>query len=521
MRLYQCLIFCLFISLFTISLPAISAVQKMNARVAKSYGKLPLSFVENKGQMDKRARFVIRGSRASAFFRNDGVTFDLWDASKKARLNKEDMLGSAVPQKAPKPEKRKRAVLKLTFRGADQKCRVEGMDSLPGKVNFMKGNDKVKWHTDVPTYKSVIYKNVWRGIDIMYRGDRRQLKYDIRVNPGADIRKVQLRYDGAQKMWFDKKGDLHIKTAVTEFVEKVPGIYQEKGDKQITVTGGYQLLDKKTVGFDVKSVDPSLPLVIDPASDLAYSTFLGGSNSVSDIAVDSSGCAHVIGSSHSSDFPTTPGAFDSSYDGGLEEADDVFVTKLNPSGSALVYSTFIGGVDGDQGKSISLDSSGCAYVAGYTWSSDFPTTTDAFDTSQNGSVDTFAAKLNPSGSGLEYSTFLGGSGADFARGLSVDSFGCAYVTGTTESNNFPTNSEAYDTSYNGGYDNSFITKLNPSGSGLVYSTFLDGGSTEGIAIDQSGCAYVTGEAGEHSNFPTTSGAFNDTYGGGALDAFIV
>ncbi|MHB1457735.1 MAG: DUF7948 domain-containing protein [Armatimonadota bacterium] len=517
MRLYRFIIPLLAIIslLFSSTEPAISAVQKMDARVAASYGKLPLSFVENKGQMDKRARFVIRGPRASAYFRNDGVTFDLWDASKKDRLNKKDMLSKAELGKLTKPEKRKHAVLKLTFKGANSKCRVDGMDTLPGKVNYMKGNDKSKWHTDIPTYKSVIYKDVWQGIDIMYRGDRRQLKYDIRMNPGAEIRNVQLRYDGAQKMWLDKKGTLHIKTAVTEFVEKVPGIYQEKDGKQISVTGGYRLLDKKTVGFTVKDVDPSLPMVIDPASDLVYSTLLGGSggDSIYSVAVDVSGFIYLTGSTQSSDFPTTFGAF---YEPG--SGADLFIAKIDPLVSKLEYSTILGGDGFDRGIEIVVDSSSCAYVTGYTQSIDFPTTPDAFDTSYGGGFfDAFVIKLNQSGSELDYTTFLGGSQIDIGWGITVDSSCCTYVTGETSSSDFPTTSGAFDQSL-GGVEDGFITKLDPSGTAIVYSTFLGGSSGDmayAIAVDTSGCAYVAGFASTCNDFPTTPGAYNTTLNGGA------
>ena len=521
MRFFRRFILCLMLVLsLVMAAHAISADHKTNIRVAKSYGMLPLSFAENKGQMDKRARFVIRGPRASAFFRNDGVTFDLWDASKKKPSGKQEMLQTSEPMKVTKSEKRRHAVLKLTFKGANPSCRVEGIDTLPGRVNYMKGKDSSKWHTDIPTYKGVVYRNAWQGIDIIYRGDQRQLKYDIRVNPGADISRVQFRYDGIRRMRLDRKGALHIKTSVTEFIERVPGIYQLKSGRKISVSGGYRIIDGRTVGFSVKDADPSLPLVIDPASDLAYSTFLGGSDTAYDIAVDSSGCAYVTGSTQSSDFPATPGAFDTSYNIGEEGAYDAFVTKLNPSGSELVYSTFLGGEEGDYGKSISVDSSGCAYMAGYTWSYDFPTTSGAFDTTRNGGVDTVVVKLNPSGSGLAYSTFVGGGGADFVRGMAVDLYGCAYVTGSTDSSDFPTTTGAFDVSHNAGFDNAFITKLNSAGTELAYSTYLDGGVGEDIAVDSSGSAYVTGEARGFSNFPTTAEAFSTSFGGGVLDAFI-
>ena len=520
MRLYQCLILCFItVSLFTITLPAISANQVTNARVATSYGKLPLSFVENKGQMDKRARFVIRGPRASAFFRNDGVTFDLWEASKIKSLDKRDMKA----EKPSKSEVRKHAVLKLTFKGANPKCQVKGMDTLSGKVNYMIGKDKSKWHTDVPTYKGVTYRNIWHGIDIMYRGDRRQLKYDIRVNPGADIKMVRLQYDGAQRMWLDKKGDLHIKTAVTEFIEKVPGIYQEKAGKRINVSGGYKLLNRNTVGFSVNNVDLTLPLVIDPATDLIYSTYLGGKfdESGNGIAVDSYGCAYITGETISTDFPITPGAYDNTPQG------DAFIVKLNASGTKILYSTAFGGQTTDEGMAIAVDAYGCVYLTGDTRSYNFPTTPGAFDESYNEYGDAFVAKLNPYGNKLIYSTILGGSsfgggiGIDTGFDIAVDSSGCAYVCGSTYSRDFPTTSGAYAESPEGGNSDGFITKLNPAGSKLEYSTFLGGTSGENInsiKVDDYGNAYVTGST-TSSDFPTTLGAY-DTTANGNGDAFF-
>ncbi|MHB1458944.1 MAG: DUF7948 domain-containing protein, partial [Armatimonadota bacterium] len=431
MRLKLFLIsFMVLISLLFSVLPALSTDQKADARIAKAYGKLPLSFVENRGQMDKRARYVISGPRASAFFRNDGVTFDLWEASKKA-------------QQDNKPEMREHAVLKLTFKGADAKCKVKGMNQLPGKVNYMTSNDRSKWHTNIPTYKGVIYKNVWQGIDIIYRGDRQQLKYDIRVNPGADIRRVRLQYDGAEKIWLDKKGDLHIKTAVTEFIENVPGIYQEKSGKKVSVTGGYKLLNKNTVGFDVKNIDSSLPLVIDPAVNLVYATLLGYASEGQGIAVDSSGCAYITGMcSGGVIFPITPGAFRTIW-----YQNDTYVAKFNPAGTHLVYCTYIGITDFY--VRIAVDPSGCAYVAGSvttisepTPETGFPITPGAFDTTFDGVRDAFVMKLNPSGSNLLYSTLLGGSNAGASQwenitSIAVDTEGYAYVTGYTMSSDFP------------------------------------------------------------------------------------
>ncbi|MBI5293193.1 MAG: SBBP repeat-containing protein [Chloroflexi bacterium] len=252
-------------------------------------------------------------------------------------------------------------------------------------------------------------------------------------------------------------------------------------------------------------------------SGLVYSTYLGGSvyDSGQALAVDGSGNAYVTGKTSSSDFPTTPGALDTSSNGGT----DAFVTKLNAGGNGLVYSTFVGGIWNDYGYAVAVDGGGNAYVTGNTNSIDFPATTGAFDTSQNGNADAFVTKLNADGSGLVYSTFLGGSNDDIGYSLAVDESGNAYVTGETASSDFPTTPGALDTSSNGGTD-AFVTKLNAAGSGLVYSTFLGGSSNDrgkAIAVDSSGNAHVTGNTSS-SDFPTTPGAFDTVLNGG--DAFV-
>jgi hypothetical protein len=251
-----------------------------------------------------------------------------------------------------------------------------------------------------------------------------------------------------------------------------------------------------------------------------YSTYLGGSHNDDGfgIAVDSSGSVYVTGYASSSDFPTTPGAFQTSPAG----ASDAFVTELNPSGSALVYSTYLGGTDIDDGFAIAADSSGQACVAGTTFSNDFPTTPGAFQVSLPGSGHAFVTMLNPSGSALVYSTYLGGSTSEVGYGLAVDSSGNAYVTGWTESNDFPTTPGAFQRSLAGSAD-ICVTKLNPRGSAPVYSTYI-GGSSAGsagasIAVDASGNAYVTGNTGS-TNLPTTAGAFQTSLAG-TYNAFVV
>jgi hypothetical protein len=256
----------------------------------------------------------------------------------------------------------------------------------------------------------------------------------------------------------------------------------------------------------------------DPTGTIVYATYLGGAmlDQGSKIAVDTAGNAYVVGFTYADDFPTTPGAYDTSFNGDF----DGFIAKLNPAGSALVYSTFVGGGAEDFLNTVALDSAGNAVVSGQTTSSGFPTTAGAYDTTYNGSGDGVVVKLNAAASALMYSTFLGGTSIDLPYGLMLDASGDAYLTGQTMSTNFPTTAGAYDPSYNGGQADGFVTKLAASGSSLVYSTYLGGDQFDdgkSIDLDSTGAAYVTGRT-ESFNFPTTAGAFQPVYNGGR-DAF--
>jgi hypothetical protein len=257
-------------------------------------------------------------------------------------------------------------------------------------------------------------------------------------------------------------------------------------------------------------------------SALVYSSFLGGSNQDrgSKIALDSSTNAYVTGFTVSSNFPTTLGAFDMTFNGG----GDAFVTKMNPTGSVLIYSTYLGGSVGsnatDGGNDITVDSGGNAYVTGSAESTDFPTTTGAFQTAHAGGTDAFVTKLNPTGSGLVYSTYLGGNNLDSGAGIAIDSMANAYVTGYAASSNFPTTSGAFQPLFSGVPRDAFATKLNSAGSGLVYSTYLGGTGDDfgfGIALDPFRNAYITGGTSS-ANFPV-AGAFQPTLAG-SFDTFV-
>jgi hypothetical protein len=471
--------------------------------------------------------------------------------------------------------------MRMTLVNVNPHAQAIGQDELHGKSNYFIGNDPAKWRTNIPTYARVKYEGVYPGVDLVYYGNQGQLEYDFVVAPGADPRLVTLAFEGARKVHIDPRGELVLGVEGGEVRQHKPVIYQEVAGIKQEVSGRYVMKGTHQVGFRVATYDPRRPLIIDPV--LVYSTYLGGSDieEARGIAVDGAGSAYVTGSAGPT-FPTTAGAAQTMYAGGS----DAFVTKLDATGSRLVYSTYLGGSDVDLGQSIAVDAAGSAYVTGFTNSTNFPTTagaaqttfaglSDAFVTKLNatgsglafstylggsshddgggiavdaagsayvagntqstnfpttvgaaqaafaGVLDAFVTKLDATGSGLVFSTYLGGSGRDFTLDIAMDAAGSAYVAGFTQSTNFPTTAGAAQTTNAGEFD-AFVTKLDTTGSGMVFSTFLGGGSDDGgdgIAIDGAGSVYVAGET-RSTDFPTTAGAAQTTHAGGFLDAFV-
>ena len=486
---------------------AVVSPQAATARIAEAYGRLPLAFERNAGQSDPRVQFLARGHGYTLFLNRGGeaVLALRADASAPAQPSKESS----------------GAILTLRLSGANQRADASGASGLPGKVNYFRGADRAAWRTDIATFSRVEYRDVYPGIDVVYYGQQRELEYDFVVHPGADPRAIVLEFDGADRLQVTESGDLVATLGTRTVVQRTPVMYQEVDGVRRSVRGRYMLTGPMRAAFEVDAYDRARALVIDPV--LVYSTYLGGASDDYGfgIAVDSAGSAYVNGVTFSSDFPTTPGSFSTTFGGSA----DAFVTKLAPNGAALVYSTYLGGSNYDRGSGIAVDSAGSAYVTGWSNSSDFPTTSGAFDTTYNGGFDAFVTKLDSAGSALIYSTYLGGSlgsQGEFSHGIAVDSTGSAYVTGMTDSSNFPSTPGAFDTTFGGGPWDAFVTKLQASGAALAYSTYLGGSGGDqalGIAVDSAGGAYVTG-LNSSGAFPTTSGAFDTSYGGGTSDAFV-
>jgi uncharacterized repeat protein (TIGR01451 family) len=394
---------------------------------------------------------------------------------------------------------------------------VAGEDQLSGRRNYILGNNRNRWHTDVPTFRQVRYADLYPGIDLTVYGNKGQFEYDFVVKPGVDPRLINLQIDRSTRAQVTTDGDLILKRGDLELIQRKPKIYQETGGERRPVAGGYSLSGRGAVRFHLGEYDRTKPLVIDPT--LVYSTFLGGGgdDSGSSIAIDSSGNTYVAGTTASLNFPTKNPPFASNK--GLS---DIFVTKIDPTGANIIYSTYIGGSGLDRADGIAVDTNGNAYVVGRVDSSstDFPATAGSFGQAyRGGDFDGFVLKLNAQGSALVYSGFLGGEENDSTEGIAVDAAGVAYVTGGTKSNTFPTTGNAYQGQRAGDTD-AFLTKINAAGSGFLYSTYLGGSGTDrgsGVVIDGNGMAYVAGY-GASPDFPTGD-SFQAGFGG-SFDAFI-
>src|SRR5216684_8850553 len=418
------------------------ADQKAQAKILDGYGKLPLSFEANHGQADERVKFLSRTGGYTLFLTGDEAVLAL--GGKKTKKNSPQSLkpaaasamqagfvsghrfsDAASPSQEAAPlgtgpaeattESTTGGVLRMKLRKANAAAKVTGTDELTGTNNYFIGNDPAKWRSNVPTYAKVKYEGIYSGIDLVYYGNERQLEYDFIVAPGADPGRIAFDVRGTKRIRQDGRGELVFKVGADEIRWHRPVAYQEKDGARQSVAARYVISDKNRVGFELAKYDISRPLYIDP----------------------------------------------------------------------LIYSTFLGGSGDDQGLGIAVDSSGNAYVTGVTQSTDFPTK-NPLQSVNGGGRDVFVSKINAAGSALVYSTYLGGSGDDYGFGIAVDSTGNAYVTGYAGPN-FPLMNPLQTS---GGY---FLSKINPAGSALVYSTYLNGGSS-GVAVDSAGNAYVTGGA---------------------------
>ncbi len=492
----------------------------LKTEIREAYGKLPLAFIKNDGQLNQCVKFYENSSGHTTFFTKEGVSLLLTKTEKPAS-NPKHPAGSFKFKDAKVEIKSQ--LIKLIPLGANKTSEIIAENKLKSKINYLVGGDKKKWRTGIPAYKVVRYQEIYPGIDLKFYGNNQQLEYDFVVKPGADPSKIKLSYEGVGGLKVTDTGKLEIVLKECSIFQNKPYIYQLIAGKRQEVEGKFILMPADKQGkplcyaFEITPYNKNYPLIIDPV--LVYSTYLGGSGreQAFDVAVDSAGNAYVTGFTSSLNFPVTPAVYQSVNTGG----NDVFVSKLNAAGDGLVYSTYLGGKGSDRNYGIAIDDTGNAYVAGYTNSTDFPTTAGAYQTVFQGIDDVFITKINASGNALLYSTYLGGSGREQCLDVAVDSAGNTYVTGYTLSADFPATAGAYQTVANGNQE-LFITKLNAAGSGLVYSTYLGGASNDvalSIALDNTGNAYVAGYTSS-SDFPTVTGAYQGGFSGGNYDVFV-
>ena len=452
---------------------------------------LPLAFQVNDGQTDHRVRFLARGENYTLFLTASEAVFALSLPGTALRQEPEGKLSGATASGA-------RTVVRMQLIDSSPDPRVQALEELPGKVNYLRGKDARHWRTNIPIYERVKYDAVYPGIDLIYYGHSHRLEYDFIVSPGADPNVIRLVFAGVNDAALNSDGDLVLTAAGEHLRFHRPILYQLEGGRRKTIDGGYVHVTPHEIGFHVGAYDHTRPLIIDP--ELSYSTHLGGSadDSGEGITVDPAGAAYVAGHTSSTDFPTAK-ALQPTHEG---IQGDAFVAKLNPEGTALVYATYIGGSKDDGAQAIAIDRAGAAYITGFTDSPDFPSVRSLASsrcTAAGGvtSRDSFVAKLAADGSRLIYSTCLGGSRDDNGQAIAVDDWGAAYVGGRTFSCDFPTVNAFAPACHNPGTDDleAFVAKLTPDGTALAYSTYLGGtGSDEasGIAVDSRGDAYVVG-----------------------------
>ncbi len=474
--------------LLLITLFMVSGILFSSALAEKQNLKIPLYFVKNDGQLKDDVKFYVTGNKNGILFKEDGVYLLLRNESSE--------------------------VVRIAPLNSNKEFEIIGEEKNEGKVSYFIGNSPEKWKRDIPTFRKIRYKEVWKGVDITFYGSGSNLEYDILVKPGADISKISFAIERVKELELSENGELVFKLPSGKIIyQSKPYIYQEIDGKIIEVEGSYIIKrenGKKCFSFALKSFNSSYPLIIDPT--LIYSTYLGGSNYDGGygISIDPEGNVYIIGQTFSSDFPVS-----SPIKGNKSGYYDVFVTKINPEGNSIVYSTFIGGSGYDYGYAIGVDSSGNAYITGYTESSDFPTQNPA-QKNNSGGRDVFVAKINSEGNFLVYSTYLGGSGNDYGYGIATDGRGNAYVTGLTYSTDFPTKNPIYGYS---GYGDIFLTKIASNGN-ITYSTYFGGTNNDyayGIAVDPSENVYLTG-ATYSTDFPVKNPVKER---GGLWDSFLV
>jgi hypothetical protein len=453
------------------------------ARIATSFGNLPLSFEPNRGQTDPHVKFLSRNSHYNLFLTSDEAVFTLPIAAheKASRVARRQKL-----------HPNSQAVLRMKMRGANPSAEVAAVDQVAGHSNYLIGRDASKWVRDVDQFARVNYRGIYPGIDLTFYGQQRQLEFDFIVKPNASANTIALDVEGAKKIANDPSGDVVLTSAAGQIRLHKPVAYQMQGETRQPVDAGF-VVKGTEIAFAIGNYDRTRDLIIDPS--ILYATYLGAGNDDDGyaIAVDSTGAAYVAGQTAFPAFPKQGPL--PAPNNNLQGTSDAFVTKFSADGTTLVYSTYLGGTGADSANAIALDSTK-ACVTGATDSTDFPATNNPQPT-LGGGTDAFVAELSATGNSLAYATYIGGASDEIGYGVAVDSTGI-YVVGSTSSTDFPI-ANASQGSFQGGTGTTptdgFVVKVNPGTGSLIYGSYLGGSGNDiatGVAVDAAHVIYVTG-----------------------------
>jgi photosystem II stability/assembly factor-like uncharacterized protein len=481
-----------------------STADAARVRVNEDYGKLPLAFEINQGQAARDAQFVSRGNGYRLLLKPTEAELTL----RRSTAERRDQEGRSVKRsRGAERRQTESKTVKLSLIGATETAVATPQGELPTKSNYLVGNVPEKWRSGIANYAQVKYGGVYPGVDVVYYGNQNQLEYDFLVAPGSDPNVIRLGFTGAQQLEIDETGDLVLHVGDSTIRQSKPIVYQETENGRREVKGQYVLKGKDEIGFEIGEYDKSKALVIDPI--LAYSTYLNFfvSSVNNGMAIDALGNVYVTGT----------------------DEESVYVAKLNPQGTAFVFTTTVGGDNGDEGANIAVDALGNVFVSGNAYSNEFPVVNAFQPTRGNEEInvaDTFVFKLDPTGSNLLFSTFLGGDDDDINFGMALDLTGNVYLTGYTASPSssspgglpFPTHN-AYQSTLSGGVDG-YLTKFTGAGA-IVYSTYIGGDNYDfglDVAVDAEGSAYLTGQTFS-GDYPTVNPLQPARSGSGA-DAFV-
>ncbi len=451
-----------------------------------------LAFEANRGQYGSEIEFAARGEHFTLGLDRRGMT--VWMRDREGA--------------------RSRRLVRIAFEHGGSSSAGVGLEGLQTRSHYLKGRDPESWVTGVPHYRRVRFDGIYSGIDLVYYLENGQLEFDFILAPGADPRQIRLRFDTDRAFRLESNGEVVLRAGGFDFRLHKPHAYQIIQGKRAATPVEYNLRGNE-LALRVTGPVPGHSLVIDPVISCTY---LGGSgfDEALALAVDKQGNAYVGGTTDSRNLPVKSG-FQSAYGG---DWGDGFVAKLSPDGTQFLYVTYLGGSQTDYVSALAVDSEGAVYVAGVTESSNFPAP-NALQSSIGGGMDAFLAKLTPSGAGLLFSTFVGGTGGDMARGLALDVSGNAYLAGHTSSSNFPT-ANAFQTVFGGGGNDAFLVKIKSDGSSRLYSTYLGGSGAEeahAVVVNGAGEAHLAGTTSS-PDFPLRNAAQPSLGSPDLGDAFV-